>query len=369
MIRPRRDTQTPLRYRLKSPPRLLQSNSQRKKRKIDLKNVDRNDVDQALAVITPAPECTDEDPTLISTELPQFEANYILNRDGASRYTNLSELGFFKLFISDSVVEILSEETNSYAEFKLQNPPLSLRKTCPWTPTTPAEIRVYLGIHLHFGLYPLTVRSDYWKLHKLGQFMGLGRFKQIHRFFSLNDENTVPPPLNAPWFHRIQRVSDLIRAACRDAYIPSSQIVIDEAMVAFKGRSKDIVKLKNKPIDTGYKLWCIGDHGYIWSWLFHSKEEGVETFKIGQKTSWPRADNSSQKSVELAPTFALVLRLADQLPKQLDYCIYLDNLFLNLPVAQCLLAIGIRCMSTTRKKAISFPLHLQSYLNDNHELL
>ena len=254
MLRPRRDTQKPSRYRSSSPPRLSSNNRQLKRPKIDVKNVDRNNVDQALAVIAPASECTDEPPTLISTELPQFEANYVQNRPGASRHTSLPEIGFFKLFFSDSVVRILSKETNSYAEFHLQNPPLSLHETRYWTPTTPAEIYVYLGIHLYFGLYPLPVRNDYWKLHKLGQFMGLKRFQQIHRFFSLNDENTVPQPPSAPWFHRIQRVSDLIRAACRNVYYPSSHIAIDEAMVAFKGRSKDTVKLKNKPIDTGYKI-------------------------------------------------------------------------------------------------------------------
>lgn len=101
-------------------------------------------------------------------------------------------------------------------------------------------------------------------------------------------------------------------------------------MVAFEGRSKDTLKLKNKPIDTGYKLWCIGDHGYIWSWLYHSRETGVETFTQGQKTSWQRkkASESTESSISLAPTFALVLRLAEQLPKQLEFYVNLDNLFL-----------------------------------------
>jgi type III secretory pathway component EscR len=75
-----------------------------------------------------------------------------------------------------------------------------------------------------------------------------------------------------------------------------------------------------------------------------------------------------EKRASLAPTHALVLRLAAQLLR-LEFCIYLDNLFLNLPVAQCLLAMGIYCMSTTRKRAISFPLSLQSYLENNSELL
>ena len=215
-------------------------------------------------------------------------------------------------------MEILSEETNSYAKFKLQNPSLSLQPNCHWIPTSPAEICVYLGIHLHFGLYPLAVRRDYWRIHTLGQFMSRNRFQQIHRFFSLNDENTVSPPPNAPWFHRIQHISDLIHTACQNAYIPSFHIAIDEAIVACDGCSKDTVKLKNKSIDTGYKLWCIGDHGYIWSWLFHSRTEGVEMFKIKQKTSWPRlrsADENTKESILLAFTFVLVLRLANQLSK------------------------------------------------------
>jgi hypothetical protein len=161
MIRPRRDTQIPLRYREKSLPRFSKTNNHLKRRKIDSKSVDRNDVDLALAVIAPAPECSDEPPTLIPTELPHFNANYVQNRHEESHHINLSEIGFFKLFFSDLVVKILSEEINSYAESQLRNPPLSSYKTRHWVPTTPAEILVFLGVYLHFGLHPTTVREDY----------------------------------------------------------------------------------------------------------------------------------------------------------------------------------------------------------------
>jgi hypothetical protein len=46
--------------------------------------VDRNDVDQALAVITAAPEEGIELPTFIPTELPQYTVNYVENRPGYS---------------------------------------------------------------------------------------------------------------------------------------------------------------------------------------------------------------------------------------------------------------------------------------------
>jgi hypothetical protein len=116
MIRPRRDTQIPLRYKENSLPRSSKTNHHSKRRKIDPKNIDRNDVDLALAVIAPAPECSDEPSTLIPIELPYFNANYVENRHGESHHINLSEIGFFKLFFSNLVVEILSEETNFYAE-------------------------------------------------------------------------------------------------------------------------------------------------------------------------------------------------------------------------------------------------------------
>jgi hypothetical protein len=70
MLRPRRDTQIPLRYRSSSPPQLSRDYNEPKRRRIDLERVDRNDVDQVLAVIAPALECNGEVPTLIATELP-----------------------------------------------------------------------------------------------------------------------------------------------------------------------------------------------------------------------------------------------------------------------------------------------------------
>jgi type III secretory pathway component EscR len=70
------------------------------------------------------------------------------------------------------------------------------------------------------------------------------------------------------------------------------------------------------------------------------------------------AGQNLTESIKLAPTFALVLRLASQLPKQYQFCVYLNNLFLNLAVAQCLLAMGIYCIGTTRKKALDVPQRL-----------
>ncbi len=66
-------------------------------------------------------EYTDELFTFISVELSQFEASYVLNRTGALQTSNLLELGFFEFLFSSSVVEVLSEEINSYVKIHLRD--------------------------------------------------------------------------------------------------------------------------------------------------------------------------------------------------------------------------------------------------------
>ena len=76
-----------------------------------------------------------------------------------------------------------------------------------------------------------------------------------------------------------------------------------------------------------------------------------------------------KKDKNLALTFTLILYLAEQLLKQLKFCIYLNNLFLNLSVAQCLLIINIYCMNIIHKKTKDVSLSLQRYLDNNSKLL
>jgi hypothetical protein len=62
--------------------------------------------------------------------------------------------------------------------------------------------------------------------------------------------------------------------------------------------------------------------------------------------------------VHLAPTFALVIRLAQYLHQVYStrvFYFFLNNLFLNLNVSQALLVLRICCTGTTRKNAYRIP--------------
>jgi Transposase IS4 len=131
-------------------------------------------------------------------------------------------------------------------------------------------------------------------------------------------------------------------------------------MIPYRGRTKHKVKLPNKPIKEGYKVWVLGDGGYVYDWLWHSRIDGPEEiptkgFEVDKASSEEEGESTK---VLLAPTFALVIRLAQrlrQIHKSRVFCLFLDNLFLNVNVAQALLALQICCTGTTRKNAQGIP--------------
>ena len=87
---------------------------------------------------------------------------------------------------------------------------------------------------------------------------------------------------------------------------PSTYLTIDKAIIAFRSRINHKVKMKNKPISEGYKIWIAAEHGYTLTWLWHSKQDGPE----GIPENRMQVPIGSSKSVFLAPTFALIIHIA-----------------------------------------------------------
>ena len=119
-------------------------------------------------------------------------------------------------------------------------------------------------------------------------------------------------------------------------------------MIPYFGHTRHVIKAHHKPTKQGYKLWALGDCGYIFNWLWYSKTQGTES--LGSR-SWRNP---------MADTQALVISLAKSLPDLTvqDYILYLDNLFTNIPLADALGQLGIGVMGTTRINASGFPLSL-----------
>ena len=109
----------------------------------------------------------------------------------------------------------------------------------------------------------------------------------------------------------------------------------------------------------------------MWTWLWHSKAEGPE--KLPREGTRLFYLPIPLLLVPLAPTFALVLQLAQEVQewyrRKRIFTVFLDNLFLNVEVAQALLVLGFLCMGTTRKNAKGIPQQLLDLKQHNRVLV
>jgi hypothetical protein len=88
----------------------------------------------------------------------------------------------------------------------------------------------------------------------------------------------VSEPTDKPishWYMKLSPLFEHLRTQFKAYCVPSSNVSVDEMMEAFTGRSAHTVKMSNRPIGEGYKIWAVADHGYVWHFIFHSGIEGM----------------------------------------------------------------------------------------------
>lgn len=97
-------------------------------------------------------------------------------------------------------------------------------------------------------------------------------------------------------------------------------------MIRFCGRSAHTVKMKNKPIKQGYKVFALCSHGYTYAFLWYSLSHGTANLV---------------KLDHLIPTASAVYQLARLLPEKHCWNLVLDNYFTSIPLFEQLGKIGI----------------------------
>jgi len=143
-------------------------------------------------------------------------------------------------------------------------------------------------------------------------------------------------------------------------YNPGTHVTIDEIMMAFRGRSEHTTKLPNKPIKEGYKNWVLDEHGYVWNWLWYSLVNSTEGAHEPQDVRILK---------DLPETRRMIMRLALQLPiQENDYILYLDNLFVSVPLAEALREASVGITGTTRKNSSGLPQWLLDLKHENKKL-
>ena len=234
------------------------------------------------------------------SELPDVPEYVPLNhedRDAVGLPAELctSPLDVFNQLFPHEIWESLCKNTNAYYRYQSScassELPLGGAKLQPWKDTTIGELKVWVGLVLFMGVVVCPGIKYWWVTEqRIMSAMRLDRFLQLKSYlhispptvfsrvssttsgasplsstFSPQVSLTKTEPPTPVWWEKLEPMSSILQQRCKECYLPSSNVTIDEVMVK---RQEDTLTTPHKP---GYKLFALADHGYTYGWIYYPK--------------------------------------------------------------------------------------------------
>ena len=258
-------------------------------------------------------------------------------------HSNASPLEFFNVIFGEQTYQYITDQTNLYAR---QNPP---PPSLNWTDVCADEIKLFLGMTLIMGVHKLPELEDYWSgdallgVPAIVGGMPFRRFKAIRHCLHLND-NTKAAKRGEPGYdkmHKVRPLMNIVNDNSLAEYHPHREISIDEAMIAFKGRSSIKQYMPMKPTKRGFKMWssCDAYNGYV----------------INHRPYLGSGDDTTQGGLGPSVVKAVAGSIMDK-----DHFLFYDNFFSSVELATDLLARKTYSIATTRVNRKQWPIPLRN---------
>lgn len=252
----------------------------------------------------------------------------------------------FSLIWTTTVWEMLCSNTNLYASAQSTSKPA-------WTSTTVPELKVFVAITIYMGIFHFPTIHDYWRTDGIApvasiitEKMTRNRYVLLRKYIHCSDPSEEDQFIigtgrykQPVWYKKMLPFANEIRNNWRKLRTPSSHTAIDEYMIKETGRTHHSTQAPGKPISEGYKLFAIGDEGYLYNFSWYSPVQGLE---------------GRPKVKGLGDTSAMVFKLAtDTLPP--DSILFTDNYFTEPKLAGRLKDKGIAICGTMKPNRPDLP--------------
>jgi hypothetical protein len=222
-------------------------------------------------------------------------------------------------------------------------------KFAQWSQVTVPELQAYMGFMILMGIIHMPSIYDYWKKDDIYHYSPVAsrisrdRFFELHRYLHFADNDVLAPPGDPRYnkLGKIQPVLDRLREVFRSVYCPSQNVIVDEAMIPFKGRSTLKQYMPMKPVKRGIKVWAMSDavNGYM-------SEFEVYT---GRKANAVEKNLGANVVKTLTKPYINTYRH-----------IYIDNFFTSIGLLIDLLKCGLYACGTVRTNRKGFPGQLKT---------
>ena len=249
-------------------------------------------------------------------------------------------LQYFALFFNDELLEVITNQTNLYADqFFLKYPEKRNSQFYrDWRPCTKAQVQGYLGLIIHMGIVKLPRLEYHWRKDSLyncslcSNIMTRLEFLRIHSFLHLaNNERANHDDM----LYKIRPIINMLSGSFQRHYILNKEVTIDEKMIKYSGRISFLQYVRNKPVKLGFKVFVLSDaiSGYVYNWRFYTGKENNA-----------RVSNLAHN---------IVLSLVQGLENR-NHHLYFDSYYSSIPIVKELGIKGFGCtgMINQRKRLI-----------------
>jgi hypothetical protein len=115
---------------------------------------------------------------------------------------------------------------------------------------------------IYIGIVSASNIRSYWDkdgltIYKPIEFITFFRFEQIKQYFH------VSPPVTTQWHMKLELLAGLLCTKFQAYVVLGQNISFDEMIVPFSERLQHTLKMKNKPISEGFKVWALCDYRYL----------------------------------------------------------------------------------------------------------
>jgi hypothetical protein len=201
------------------------------------------------------------------------------------------------------------------------------------------ELKKFIGIQLLMGVKRVSVERDHWAKDPLvgtpeiksalsrNRYMAI---KQIIRFYDITTTETNDSLI------KVRKLIDHLPNVSKELFQISKEVSIDESLVAFKGRYKDLQYIPSKSAKYGIKFYavCEPTTGYLIDWRCFADTKDIKT-------------NYSE---------TIVLRLSESAGLQPGQIIFTDRFYTSSGLANELMAQNIGFCGTLQTNRRDSPL-------------
>lgn len=174
----------------------------------------------------------------------------------------------FEIFISNNIVEMVTNFTNIYIEKVKSN----YNRERDARQTDQCEMRALFGMLYLLGVSKSGRQNitDFWRTDGTGMdaiycTMSYNRFRFLLRCLRFDDVNTRQERRETDKLAAIRNIFEIFIGNCQKSVIPGPDLTLDEQLVSFRGRCPFRQYIPSKPAKYGIKVFALVDSSNMYT--------------------------------------------------------------------------------------------------------